>query len=599
MDNASVRTQQIEKLRRLREERDERAVDSALTALTNAAAASAEGSPRSTTATCWRWRSPRPARRPRSGRSPTRWRRCTGGTPGQIRTISGVYREGGGASPRGGPGPARPVAEFEEAEGRRPRILVAKMGQDGHDRGQKVIATAFADLGFDVDVGPLFQTPGEVARQAVEADVHIVGRLVAGRRAPHPGARAARRAGPAEGPDIMVVVGGVIPPADVPTLHEMGAAAVFRPGHGDRRGRGRPGARSSSAALHGPTETDGPRSRRPALVKGVLDGSRAYARPRDHARRVAPGPTTGLLAQELLQELLPQGGRGAPRGRSAGCPASGSRPSSTRSGTMLTGARAPGGGPGGGPVVHPDRRLDPGRQDADGAPGRRRERVRPALAQRRHARRGRARDAGDDRADGGRGLRRRAGGDRRGRPVGGRGRGHGRLVPAAHDGAYRGPAAGHQEGHPRARRRRRGEQGGRPARARRPRRRPRAGGGAADGHAVRTRPGARRCSRAAPQTGAGLDEVWDRGDPAPHDPRDERGARGQARRPAGPVDVDDGPRPAHGPAARRPRGPLDDPAAGGGGPRGRAHREPGGRRGAGRDDGPRVPADRDPTSPAG
>ena len=94
---------------------------------------------------------------------------------GQVRTISGVYRDEAGSSATVGRDPRGWPTAFEEAEGRRPRILVAKMGQDGHDRGQKVIATAFADLGFDVDVGPLFQTPEEVARQAVEADVHVVG----------------------------------------------------------------------------------------------------------------------------------------------------------------------------------------------------------------------------------------------------------------------------------------------------------------------------------------------------------------------------------------------------------------------------------------
>ena len=122
------------------------------------------------------------------------------------------------------------TAEFEEAEGRRPRILVAKMGQDGHDRGQKVIVSAFADMGFDVDVGPLFSTPEEVAQQAVDADVHIVGvsSLAAGHLTLLP---ALKQALEEQGrPDIMVVVGGVIPPDDVPTLKEMGAAAVFLPG---------------------------------------------------------------------------------------------------------------------------------------------------------------------------------------------------------------------------------------------------------------------------------------------------------------------------------------------------------------------------------
>ena len=148
---------------------------------------------------------------------------------GQVRTISGVYREEAGSSAP--VDETRSMAEaFEEAEGRRPRILVAKMGQDGHDRGQKVIATAFADLGFDVDVGPLFQTPEEVARQAVEADVHVVGvsSLAAGHLTLVPALRDALAELGAD--DVLIVVGGVIPPDDVPTLKEMGAAAVFLPG---------------------------------------------------------------------------------------------------------------------------------------------------------------------------------------------------------------------------------------------------------------------------------------------------------------------------------------------------------------------------------
>jgi methylmalonyl-CoA mutase len=122
------------------------------------------------------------------------------------------------------------VEEFAEAEGRRPRILVAKMGQDGHDRGQKVIATAFADIGFDVDVGPLFATPGEVARQAVEADVHLIGvsSLAAGHLSLVPALRAELTG--LGRPDIMVVVGGVIPPQDYDELRAAGAAAIFGPG---------------------------------------------------------------------------------------------------------------------------------------------------------------------------------------------------------------------------------------------------------------------------------------------------------------------------------------------------------------------------------
>jgi methylmalonyl-CoA mutase len=140
-----------------------------------------------------------------------------------------VYREEAGAS--GAIDAARAATdEFAESHGRRPRILVAKMGQDGHDRGQKVISTAFADLGFDVDVGPLFQTPAEVARQAIEADVHLVGvnSLAAGHLTLVPALRdeLARQGRP----DILIVVGGVIPPQDFDELRAAGAIAIFPPG---------------------------------------------------------------------------------------------------------------------------------------------------------------------------------------------------------------------------------------------------------------------------------------------------------------------------------------------------------------------------------
>ncbi|MBC7633158.1 methylmalonyl-CoA mutase family protein, partial [Aeromicrobium sp.] len=146
-----------------------------------------------------------------------------------IRTISGVYRTEAGQA-----GNVAQVLEateeFEKAEGRRPRILVAKMGQDGHGRGQKVIVTAFADMGFDVDVGPLFSTPEEVAQQAVDADVHIVGvsSLAAGHLTLLPALKESLTEMGRS--DIMIVIGGVIPPDDVPTLKQMGAAAVFLPG---------------------------------------------------------------------------------------------------------------------------------------------------------------------------------------------------------------------------------------------------------------------------------------------------------------------------------------------------------------------------------
>src|SRR5262249_17466593 len=122
------------------------------------------------------------------------------------------------------------VSEFEAAEGRRPRILVAKIGQDGHDRGQKVIATAFADLGFDVDIGPLFATPAEAARPAVENDEHVLGAAspAAAHLALVPELKAALTK---EGrDDIMIVVGGVVPPQDYDALKRAGAEAIFPPG---------------------------------------------------------------------------------------------------------------------------------------------------------------------------------------------------------------------------------------------------------------------------------------------------------------------------------------------------------------------------------
>ncbi|MFB7493689.1 methylmalonyl-CoA mutase [Streptomyces sp. NPDC056161] len=220
VDNSAVRAQQIEKLRRLREERDETVCRDALDALTRAA--DGDGNLLELAVRAARAKAT-------VGEISDALEKVYGRHAGQIRTISGVYRNETGESPSVDRTRAL-VDAFEEAEGRRPRILVAKMGQDGHDRGQKVIATAFADLGFDVDVGPLFQTPDEVARQAVEADVHVVGvsSLAAGHLTLVPALREQLAAEGRE--DIMIVVGGVIPPQDVPTLLEMGATAVFPPG---------------------------------------------------------------------------------------------------------------------------------------------------------------------------------------------------------------------------------------------------------------------------------------------------------------------------------------------------------------------------------
>lgn len=122
------------------------------------------------------------------------------------------------------------IGKFAENEGRRPRLLVAKMGQDGHDRGAKVIATGFADLGFDVDIGPLFQTPREVAQQAVDADVHCVGvsTLAAGHRTLVP--ELIKELCDLQRPDILVICGGVIPPQDYEALFKAGVSSIFGPG---------------------------------------------------------------------------------------------------------------------------------------------------------------------------------------------------------------------------------------------------------------------------------------------------------------------------------------------------------------------------------
>jgi methylmalonyl-CoA mutase len=147
----------------------------------------------------------------------------------QIRTISGVYSSEVGQSPAVAEARAA-VEQFAEETGRRPRILVAKMGQDGHDRGQKVIATAFADLGMDVDVGPMFATPEETARQAIDSDVHVVGvtSLAAGHLTLVPALR--QEMDKLGGQDILIVVGGVIPPDDFDQLYKDGAVAIYPPG---------------------------------------------------------------------------------------------------------------------------------------------------------------------------------------------------------------------------------------------------------------------------------------------------------------------------------------------------------------------------------
>ncbi len=222
IENAEVRAAQLAKLDQLRAERDQTDVDAALHALTNAADRG-EGNLLALAIDAARAKAT-------VGEISDALEKVYGRHVATIRTIEGVYRAEVGAEADSVVAVRAKVDEFAAANGRRPRILIAKMGQDGHDRGQKVIATAFADLGFDVDIGPLFQTPEEVARQAVEADVHVVGAssLAAGHLTLVPALRDAL----AElgRPDIKITVGGVIPPDDVPELLDMGAVAVYPPG---------------------------------------------------------------------------------------------------------------------------------------------------------------------------------------------------------------------------------------------------------------------------------------------------------------------------------------------------------------------------------
>ncbi|KAK3251548.1 hypothetical protein CYMTET_39107 [Cymbomonas tetramitiformis] len=226
IDNAAVLQQQVEQLRRIRESRDEDHCMEALDALAKAAPMSQKESPNLLELAVEAAR-----------------RRCTvgeisdalefGGWGRYVPTdsvISGVYGQAYGEDAADIQSAMAEVRVFEERAGRRPRVLVAKMGQDGHDRGAKVIATGLADLGFDVDIGPLFQTPEEVARQAVDADVHCVGvsSQAAGHRTLVPQLRKALQdAGVGH---VLLVIGGVIPQEDYQFLYDNGVGCIFGPG---------------------------------------------------------------------------------------------------------------------------------------------------------------------------------------------------------------------------------------------------------------------------------------------------------------------------------------------------------------------------------
>ena len=222
VDNSAVREAQVARLRELRAERDEAALTPKLEALTKCAE-TGEGNLLELAIDAARQRAT-------VGEISDALERVWGRYQATIRSIEGVYRSEVGKDSDAVDRVRARSDEFLSKHGRRPRILVAKMGQDGHDRGQKVIATAFADLGFDVDIGPLFQTPEESAKQAIENDVHIVGAssLAAGHLTLVPQLKQALRDQGRD--DILVVVGGVIPPEDYDALREAGAAAIFGPG---------------------------------------------------------------------------------------------------------------------------------------------------------------------------------------------------------------------------------------------------------------------------------------------------------------------------------------------------------------------------------
>lgn len=230
VDNAAVYSSQLAKLERLRAERDEDAVRRALAGLTASAEKGAGTESHSLDDNLLALAVDAARAKATVGEISDALEKVYGRHRATIRTISGVYRSEAGSSNEAVTKVLAATEKFADDEGRRPRILVAKMGQDGHDRGQKVVVSAFADLGFDVDVGPLFSTPEEVAQQAVDADVHIVGvnSLAAGHLTLVPALKKALADLGRE--DVMIVVGGVIPPDDVQQLLDMGAAAVFPPG---------------------------------------------------------------------------------------------------------------------------------------------------------------------------------------------------------------------------------------------------------------------------------------------------------------------------------------------------------------------------------
>jgi methylmalonyl-CoA mutase len=230
VDNARVRQSQCERLAKLRATRDPQAVTRALDSLRETARLVARGTPQSSRANLLAMAVQAARSRATVGEISTALEDVFGRHQAVPQAVTGVYRRQMKGTAADMQQLEELIARFESQNGRRPRILVAKMGQDGHDRGQKVIASAFADIGFDVDVGPLFQTPEETAKQAVENDVHLVGisSLAAGHLTLVPALRSALDN--AHRPDIGIVVGGVIPVQDYPAVKAAGALAIFGPG---------------------------------------------------------------------------------------------------------------------------------------------------------------------------------------------------------------------------------------------------------------------------------------------------------------------------------------------------------------------------------
>jgi methylmalonyl-CoA mutase len=221
VDNTAVREAQLKRLAKLREERDEQACIGSLGAITKCVE-TGEGNLLDLAVNA-------AANRATLGEISNACEKITGRYKAVIRSVSGVYSSDYKSDKDFEEAKAL-VTRFAEKEGRQPRIMVAKMGQDGHDRGAKVVSTGYADIGFDVDIGPLFQTPAEAARQAVENDVHILGvsSLAAGHKTLIPQVITELKKLGRE--DLLVIAGGVIPPQDYQFLFDAGVVAIFGPG---------------------------------------------------------------------------------------------------------------------------------------------------------------------------------------------------------------------------------------------------------------------------------------------------------------------------------------------------------------------------------